>query len=137
MFTKITTETQAQEFVEFAAKKFQSIEKLKDWLNIISDELGVISQDQFIMSCHGNDQYKRKQRNFLMLNFGENKNIIFVGNVYENWRDNSVFGTVDFSEKQDYAKTFFYLLAKNEQYMEHWKQTEKMYNEIHSIAQVF
>ena len=135
MFTKITTETQAQEFIEFATKKFQSIEKLKDWLNPISDELGVVSQAEFTLICLGNDKNQRKKRHFLMLDLGEKKTIIFVGNVYENWRDNSVFGTVDFSEEQNYAKTFFDLRAKNEQYIEHLKQTEKMYNEIHTIAQ--
>ena len=137
MLDKIVTASQAEEFVGFVTKKFQSVETLKDWLNPIFDELGVISQAKFTMSFHGNDQLKRKQRNFLMLNFGENKNIIFVGSVYENWRDNSVFGTVDFSEEQNYAKTFFDLQSKNEQYMEHLKQTEKMYNEIHAIAQCF
>jgi len=137
MFTKITTEEQAKEFIEFATKKFQSIENLKDWLNPISDEFGVLAQAKFTMSFHGNDQLKRKQRNFLMLNFGENKNIILVSSVYENWRENAIFGTVDFSEEQNYAKTFFDLQAKNEQYMEYLKQTEKMYNEIHSIAQCF
>ena len=135
MFTKITTETQAQEFIEFATKKFQSIEKLKDWLNPISDELGVNSQAQFTIFCHGNDKNQRKQRCFLLLDLGEKKTIIFVGNVYENWRDNAIFGTVDFSEKQNHAKTFFDLRAKNEQYMEHLKQTETIYNEIHIIAQ--
>lgn len=137
MLDKIVTEAQAEEFVGFVTKKFQSVETLKDWLNPIFDELGVISQAQFTMSFHGNDQLKRKQRNFLMLDLGEKKTIIFVGNVYENWRDNAIFGTVDFSEEQNYAKTFFDLRAKNEQYMEHFKQTEKMYNEIHAIAQCF
>lgn len=134
MFTKITTEEQAKEFADFVNKKFQSVETLKDWLNPISDELGVVSQAQFTIVCHSNDKNQRKQRCFLMLDLGEKKTIIFVGNVYENWRDNSVFGTVDFSEKQNYAKTFFDLRAKNEQYMEHLKQTEKMYDEIHTIA---
>lgn len=78
-----------------------------------------------------------KQRDFLMLSFGANQTIIFVGNVYENWRDNCIYGTVDFSEEQNYAKTFFDLRAKNEQYIEHLKQTETMYNEIHTIAQCF
>ena len=135
MLDKIVTEAQAEEFVGFVTKKFKSVENLKDWLNPISDELGIIAQAKFTMFFHENDTIQRKQRDFLMLNFGENKNIIFVGSVYENWRDNSVFGTVDFSEEQNYAKTFFDLQSKNEQYMEHLKQTEKMYNEIHSIAQ--
>lgn len=135
MLDKIVTEAQAEEFVGFVTKKFQSVETLKDWLNPISDEFGVLAQAKFTMSFHENDQLKRKQRNFLMLNFGENKNIILVGSVYENWRENAIFGTVDFSEEQNYAKTFFDLQAKNEQYMEHLKQTEKMYNEILTIAQ--
>lgn len=134
MFTQITTEEQAKEFVEFVTKKFQSVETLKDWLNPISDELGVVSQAEFTLICLGNDKNQKNKRHFLFLDLGEKKTIIFVGNVYENWRDNTIFGTVDFSEEQNYAKTFFDLRAKNDQYMEHFKQTEKMYNEIHTIA---
>lgn len=134
MFTQITTEEQAKEFVEFVTKKFQSVETLRDWIQPISDELGVVSKAQITIFCHGNNKNQIKERCFLMLDLGEKKTILFVGNVYENWRDNCVYGTVDFSEEQNYAKTFFDLRAKNEQYMEHFKQTEKMYNEIHTIA---
>ena len=47
MVTKIITETQAQEFVEFATKEFKSVETLRDWLKPITDTLGVISQAEF------------------------------------------------------------------------------------------
>ena len=137
MVTKIITETQAQEFVEFATKEFKSVETLRDWLPPITDKLGVISQAEFTLICLGNDKNQRKKRHFLLLDLGEKKTIIFVGNVYENWRDNCIYGTVDFSEEQNYAKTFFDLRAKNEQYIEHLKQTETMYNEIHAISQCF
>lgn len=112
MFSKIVTENQAEELVEFVTKKFQSVDTLKDWLNPISDELGIIRQVQYTIHCPKNDKNKRKQRNFLRLNFGENKNIIFVGDVYENWHDNAIFGIVDFSEEQNHVKTLINLWSK-------------------------
>lgn len=112
MFSKIVTENQAEELVEFVTKKFQSVDTLKDWLNPISDELGIIRQVQYTIYCPKNDKNKRKQRNFLRLNFGENKNIIFVGDVYENWHDNAIFGIVDFSEEQNHVKTLINLWSK-------------------------
>lgn len=42
MFTKIVTENQADELVEFVTEKFKSLDNLIDWLNLISDELGVV-----------------------------------------------------------------------------------------------
>ena len=134
MFTKIVTENQADELVEFVTEKFKSLDNLIDWLNPISDELGVVAQTQFTVPCNENDSYQRKQRNFLMLNFGNNKTIIFVINVHKNWRDNHIFGIVDFSEGQKHAKTFVDLQLKNEQYINHLKQTQEMYKEIHKIA---
>ncbi len=134
MFTKIVTENQADELVEFVTEKFKSLDNLIDWLNPISDELGIVSQTQFTVPCNENDSYQRKQRNFLMLDFGKNKTIIFVINVHKNWRDNHIFGIVDFSEGQKHAKTFVDLQLKNEQYINHLKQTQEMYKEIHKIA---
>ena len=110
MFAKIFTETQAEELVEFVTKKFQSVETLKDRLNPISDELGIIRQEQYTIPYPKNDKNKRKQ--FLRLNFSENKNIIFVGDVYENWHDNAIFGIVDFSEEQNHVKTLVDLWSK-------------------------
>ena len=56
MFTKITTETQAQEFVEFATKEFKSVENLRDWIPPLTDKLGVISQAEITLICLGNDE---------------------------------------------------------------------------------
>lgn len=133
MFAKIVTENQAEELVEFVTKNFQSVETLKDWLNPISDELGVVRQGQYTMPCPKNNKYQRRQRNFLRLNFGENKNIIFVGYVYENWRNNIIFGIVNFSGEQDDVKTLIDLWPKMIVH-ENCRKTETMYNEIHTIT---
>lgn len=134
MFTKIVTETQAEELVEFATQKFNLFDLLTNWLNPIYDELGVVAQAQFTIHCSNNDSYQRTQRHFLMLNFGTNKTIIFVGNVYKNWRENYISGKVDFSGEQTYAKQFFDLQSKNEQYIEHLKQAEETYNELQTLG---
>jgi hypothetical protein len=112
MLDKIVTADQAEELIEFVTKKFQSVETLKDWLNPISDELGIVRQVQYIIPCPKNEKNNRKQRNFLRLNFGENKNIIFVGDIYENWHDDAILGIVDFSEEQNHVKTLIDLWSK-------------------------
>ena len=57
MFTKITTEEQAKEFAHFASDKFKSINNLKDWLNPIIGDLGVVEQVEF--SIHFQPYYKK------------------------------------------------------------------------------
>ncbi len=133
MFTKIITENQAKEFVQFATKKFKMVEHLRDWILPVSDELGVVPKTEFTIICLGNDKAQIKQRRFLMLELGENKTIIFVGNVYQNWHNNTILGTVDFSEEQNHVKTFIDLQVKNEQYFEQLKQTEKMHYEVQNM----
>jgi hypothetical protein len=140
-FAKIITENQAKEFVQFVAEEFKTIGKLKEFINPISDELGVISQAEFTMPVYDkNNPTQLQERNCLMLNFGENKTIIFVGNYYEDSFANFIYGTIDFSEKQYYAATFTYLKTKNEQYLEYLEQfgksdkTEKIYKQMITIA---
>lgn len=140
-FAKIVSETQAKEFVEFAVEKFQRIEQLKDFIKHISDELGVVSQSQFTMPIYDeNNPTEIENRDCLMLNFGTNKTIIFVGNCYKDSFINFIYSTIDFSEEQNYAKSFTYLQAKNEQYLEYLEQfgksakTERIYNQMITIA---
>lgn len=75
MFTKITTEEQAKEFAHFVSDKFKSISNLKDWLNPISGDLGVIEKLEFSIPIPFRPHYEMKQRDFLMLSFGANKTV--------------------------------------------------------------
>lgn len=126
MFTKITTYEQAKEFADFANNKFNSINNLKDWLNPITGDLGVVEQVEF--SIHFPPSYKKdmKQRDFLMLSFGINQTVVFVGNVYENWRENYIYVIIDFSDKDNYSKKIIDLKNKNDARI-------ALTNEIHSI----
>lgn len=126
MFTKITTHEQAKEFAHFVSDKFKSINNLKDWLNPITGDLGVVEQVEF--SIHFPPSYKKdmKQRDFLMFSFGANQTVVFVGNVYENWRNNFMSVIVDFSDKDNYSKKIIDLKNKNDARIE-------LTSEIHSI----
>lgn len=128
MFTKITTEEQAKEFAHFASDKFKSINNLKDWLNPIADDLGIVEQVEFSipMPFRGHYEKDMKQRDFLMLTFGENQTVVFVGKVYENWRNNFMSVIVDFSDKDNYSKKIIDLKNKHEARI-------KLTSEIHSI----
>ena len=82
-FAKIINESQAKEFAEFMTEEFQRIGQLEDFIKPISDELGVVSQSQFNMPVFNkNNPTQIEERECLMLKFGENKTIIFVGNIY-------------------------------------------------------
>lgn len=67
-----------------------------------------------------------QQRDFLMLSFGANQTVVFVGNVYENWRNNFMSVIVDFSDKDNYSKKIIDLKNKHEARIE-------LTNQIHSI----
>lgn len=87
---------------------------------LFSDELGVVKQEQFTIPVFNkNNPTQIEEQECLMVNFSGNKTIIFVGNVYEDSRNNFIYSTIDFSEKQHHAKTFIYIqTTKNEQYLE-------------------
>ena len=125
MFTKITTEEQAKEFAYFASDKFKSINNLKDWLNPITGDLNVVEQLEFSILLPFRAYYERKQCDFLMLSFGANKTVVFVGNVYENWRNNFMSIIVDFSDKDNYSKKIIDLKNKHDACIE-------LTNQIHS-----
>ena len=128
MFTQITTEEQAKEFAHFASDKFKSINNLKDWLNPIAGNLGIVEQVEFSipMPFRGHYEKDMKQRDFLMLTFGENQTVVFVGKVYENWRNNFMSVIVDFSDKDNYSKKIIDLKNKHDALSE-------LNNEIYSI----
>ena len=143
-FAKIVSESQAKEFVEFAMEKFQNIGQLQDFIKHISTELGVVAQVQFTMPVFNkNNPTQIEERECLMLTFGENKTIIFVGNVYADSCNDFIYSTIDFSEKQYHAKTFIYVQTiKNEEYLEaleagNMDKAKKFYNEIGTIAIAF
>lgn len=126
MFTKITTEEQARGLAQFVTEKFNSIDNLQDWLNPISDDLGITEQVEFSVPFQPFYDNQSKQRDFLMLSFGINKTVVFIGNVYENWRDNFISVIVDFSDEENYSKTIIDLKNKNDALSE-------LNNEIYSI----
>lgn len=126
MFTKITTEEQAKDFAYFACDRFKSINNLKDWLNPITGDLGVVEQVEFSIPFQPHYEKDMKQRDFLMLSFGANQTVVFVGNVYENWRNNFMSVIVDFSDEENYSKKIIDLKNKND-------ARSKLDNEIYSI----
>lgn len=128
MFTKITTHEQAKEFADFANNKFKSIHNLKDWLNPIAGDLGVVEQVEFSVPFQPYYEKDMKQRDFLMLSFGANQTVVFVGNVYENWRNNFMYVIVEFSDKDNYSKKIIDLKNKND-------ERSKLDKEIYSILQ--
>lgn len=143
-FAEIVSESQAKEFVEFAMEKFQSIGQLNDFIKHISAELGVVSQSEFTMPVYEeNNPTEIENRDCLMLNFGENKTIIFVGNCYKDYCNDFIYSTIDFSEQQYHANTFVYIqTTKNKQYLEaleagNMDKAKKFYNEIGTIAIAF
>lgn len=119
-FAKIINESQAKEFAEFMTEEFQRIGQLEDFIKPISDELGVVSQSQFNMPVFNkNNPTQIEERECLMLKFGENKTIIFVGNIYADSCNNFIYSTIDFSKQQYHSHTFTYLqTTKNKQYLE-------------------
>ena len=129
MFTKITNEEQAMQFVEFTTKKFNTIQQLIEWLKLIRDELGVVEQKEFSMPLHDNKN-QQKQIDYLMLNFDNKGTVILTGYIYENWRENYISGKVDFSENQHYCKNFIDLKIKVDQYHDVVKQAQQIYDEI-------
>lgn len=144
MFTKITTESQAKEFVESVENEFPTIGHLTDWLKRYSDDIGVVKQEQFTIPVFDkNNPTEMEERHCLMLNFGENKTIIFVGNEYENSCRNFIYSTIDFSAKQYHANTFIYVqTTKNKQYLEalesgNMNKAKETYKEIGTIAAAF
>ena len=143
-FAKIITNSQAKEFAEFITEEFQRIGQLEDFIKPISDELGIVKQECFTTPVFNkNNPTQIEERECLMLTFGENKTIIFVGNVYADSRNDFIYSTIDFSEKQYHAKTFIYVQTiKNEQYLEaleagNMDKAKKFYNEIGTIAIAF
>ena len=129
MFTKIVNEEQAEQFVDFVNKKFSTIQQLIEWLKPFRDEIGVVEQKEFSMPLHDNNR-KRKQIDYLILNFDNKGTVILTGYIYEHWRDNFILGKVDFSENQHYCKNFVDLKIKIDQYHEAVKQTQQIYDEI-------
>ena len=110
LFAKIITENQAKEFAEFMTEEFQRIGQLEDFIKPISNELGVISQSQFTIPVFNKKNPTQiEQQECLMVNFGGNKTIIFVGNCYEDSRNNFIYSTIDFSKQQYHYHTFTYL----------------------------
>ena len=126
MFTKITTYEQAKDFAYFARDRFKSINNLKDWLNPIASDLGIVEQVEFSVPFQLDYKKDMKQRDFLMLNFGANQTVVFVGNVYENWLNNFIYVIIDFSDEDNYSKTIIDLKNKNE-------ARSKLDKEIYSI----
>ena len=105
--------------------------------------MGVISQAEFTLICLGNDKNQRKKRHFLLLDLGEKKTIIFVGNCYKDYCNDFIYSTIDFSEQQYHANTFVYVqTTKNKQYLEaleagNMDKAKEIYKEIGTIALAF
>ena len=139
-FTKIVNEEQAKQFIEFATKKFSTIQQLIEWLKPIRDELGIVEQKEFSITLHKKNQLQktdyvipRKQKkhiDYLMLNFDNKGTIILIGYIYESCQDNIILGKVDFSESQHYCKNFIDLKIKIDQYHDAVKQAQQIYDEV-------
>ena len=119
-FAKIINESQVKEFAEFMTEEFQKIGQLEYFIKPISDELGIVKQERFNTPVFNkNNPTQIEERECLMLKFGGNKTIIFVGNIYADSCNNFICSTIDFSEQQYHFHTFTYLqTTKNKQYLE-------------------
>lgn len=143
-FAKIINESQAKEFAEFMTEEFQRIGQLEYFIKPISDELDIVKQERFNTPVFNkNNPTQIEERECLMLKFGENKTIIFVGNIYADSCNNFICNTIDFLEKQYHDQNFTYLqTTKNKQYLEaleagNMDKAKEIYKEIGTIGIAF
>lgn len=123
MFQKLYTEDAAQNFVDFAQKEFKTIQKLMEWLQPVSEHLGINAM------VHHTVNFNKVTYHYLWLTIDSNKSIFFVGHQFER-NDNCITATVDFTDEQKTYSIFKEVSNKVKRYHEIHKELEILQNDI-------
>lgn len=123
MFQKLYTEDAAQNFVDFAQKEFKTIPKLMEWLQPVSEHLGINAM------VHHTVNFNKVTYHYLWLTIDSNKSIFFVGHQFER-NDNCITATVDFTDEQKTYSIFKEVSNKVKRYHEIHKELEILQNDI-------
>lgn len=127
MFQKIYTEDTAQNFVDFVQKEFKTIPKLMEWLQPVSERLGINHMIHHSITIpHGTLHY-------LYLTIDSNKSIILVGHQFER-NDHCITATVDFTDEQKSYSIFEEVGNKVKRYHEIQQEIQILQNDIYDLT---
>lgn len=127
MFQKIYTEEDAQQFVDFVQKEFKTIPPLMEWLEPVSERLGIIHK------AHYSIDFGKIKLHYLWLSIDSNKSIILVGHQFEH-NDNVITATIDFTDEQKAYLIFEEVTNKVKRYHEIQKEIQELQNNIYDLT---
>lgn len=127
MFQKIHTEEDAQQFVDFVKKEFKTIPPLMEWLQPVSERLGIIHK------AHYSIDFGKIKLHYLWLSIDSNKSIILVGHQFEH-NDNVITATIDFTDEQKSYLLFEEVTNKVKRYHEIQKEIQDLQNDMYDLT---
>lgn len=129
MFQKIYTEEDAQQFVDFVQKEFKTIPPLMEWLQPVSERLGIIHK------THYSIDFGKIKLHYLWLSIDSNKSIILVGHQSEQ-NDNVITATIDFTDEQKSYLIFEEVTNKVKRYHEIQKEIQDLQNDMYDLTKL-
>lgn len=129
MFQKIYTEEDAQQFVDFVQKEFKTIPPLMEWLQPVSERLGIIHK------THYSIDFGKIKLHYLWLSIDSNKSIILVGHQSEH-NDNVITATIDFTDEQKSYLIFEEVTNKVKRYHEIQKEIQDLQNDMYDLTKL-
>lgn len=129
MFQKIYTEKDAQQFVDFVQKEFKTIPPLMEWLQPVSERLGIIHK------THYSIDFGKIKLHYLWLSIDSNKSIILVGHQSEH-NDNVITATIDFTDEQKSYLIFEEVTNKVKRYHEIQKEIQDLQNDMYDLTKL-
>lgn len=129
MFQKIYTEENAQQFVDFVQKEFKTIPPLMEWLQPVSERLGIIHK------THYSIDFGKIKLHYLWLSIDSNKSIILVGHQSEH-NDNVITATIDFTDEQKSYLIFEEVTNKVKRYHEIQKEIQDLQNDMYDLTKL-
>lgn len=127
MFQKLYTEENAQQFVDFVKKEFKTIPPLMEWLQPVSERLGIIH------NAHYSIDLGKIKLHYLWLSIDSNKSIILVGHQFEH-NDNVITATIDFTDEQKAYLIFEEVTNKVKRYHEIHKEIQELQNDMYDLT---
>lgn len=127
MFQKLYTEENAQQFVDFVQKEFKTIPPLMEWLQPVSERLGINHM------THHSIVFGKITQHYLFLSIDSNKSIILVGHQFER-NDDVITATVDFTDEQKSYLIFEEVVNKVKHYHELQKEMQELQNNIYDLT---
>lgn len=129
MFQKNYTEEDAQQFVDFVQKEFKTIPPLMEWLQPVSERLGIIHK------THYSIDFGKIKLHYLWLSIDSNKSIILVGHQSEH-NDNVITATIDFTDEQKSYLIFEEVTNKVKRYHEIQKEIQDLQNDMYDLTKL-